>query len=140
MANCLWMVGEFTDENGATHVVPGSHRAGRWPAYEEDVETVAGTGSVGTIMVWDGRLWHRTGVNRTNEPRLGVLCAYCRPFVRPQENSTLSVSPEVLEECSDELLTLLGFRSWQGLGSLDGPTYGVLQARPTGYTRELPSR
>jgi ectoine hydroxylase-related dioxygenase (phytanoyl-CoA dioxygenase family) len=137
MANCLWMVDASEERNGATRVVPGSHRERRWPGFVEDVETIAATGSIGTIMVWDGRLWHRTGVNVTNEPRRGLLCSYCRPFVRTQENSTLSVSPEALAECSPELLTLLGFRNWQGLGSLDGAGHGVLQARPTRYSQEL---
>lgn len=137
IANCLWMIDTFEEQNGATRVVPGSHRERRWPAFDEDVETAAATGPIGTIMVWDGRLWHRTGVNLTDEPRRGLLCSYCRPFVRAQENSTLSVSPDVLAECPPELLTLLGFRNWQGLGSLDGAGHGVLQARPTRYSQLL---
>ena len=58
-------------------------------------------------------------------------------FVRQQENATMSVSPEVLETCSEELLTLLGFRSWMGLGSVDGANYGVLRGRPSQFSRPM---
>jgi ectoine hydroxylase-related dioxygenase (phytanoyl-CoA dioxygenase family) len=137
ITNCLWMLDEFTDENGATRVVPGSHLAGRWPEPEEAIDTFPATGPRGTIMVWDGRLWHGAGVNTTDEPRRGLLAAYCAPFVRQQENATVSLSPEVLETSSDELLTLLGFRSWMGIGSVDGANYGVLRGRPSEFSKPL---
>jgi ectoine hydroxylase-related dioxygenase (phytanoyl-CoA dioxygenase family) len=137
IANCLWMLDEFTDENGATRVVPGSHLAGRWPEPGQAIETWPATGPKGTIMVWDGRLWHGTGVNTTDQPRRGLLAAYCAPFVRQQENAAVSASPEVLENGSEELLTLLGFRSWMGLGSVDGANYGVLRGRPSDFSRPL---
>jgi ectoine hydroxylase-related dioxygenase (phytanoyl-CoA dioxygenase family) len=141
IANCVWMLDAFTDENGATRVVPASHKAGRWPDPDDEVETAPAEGPDGAIMVWDGRLWHGTGVNRTDRPRRGLLAAYCKPFLRTQENSTISVDPKVLEQCSPELLTLLGYRSWTyGLGSVEGSARGVLNPRTTHFTRELEPR
>jgi hypothetical protein len=66
-----------------------------------------------------------------------VLAAYCRPFIRPQENHTMSLAPEVLAECSPELLALLGFQTWNGLGMIEGSRHGVLNARPTAFSGEL---
>jgi ectoine hydroxylase-related dioxygenase (phytanoyl-CoA dioxygenase family) len=137
LANTMWMLSDFTPENGATRVVPGSHLAKRWPGPGETIESFPATGPAGTLMVWDGRLWHGTGPSRASEPRLGLLTAYCAPFLRQQENSTVSVSPEVLAHCSDDLRTLLGFRSWAGMGSIDGADNGVLRDRPTRYSGAL---
>ena len=137
IANCAWMLDDYTEENGATRVVPDSHRTGRWPEPHEEVEVATAVGPAGTIMVWDGRLWHGTGVNRTDKPRRGLLAAYCKPFLRTQENSTISVDPAVLEQCSPEMLTLLGFRTWHGLGMVEGSRHGDLNRRPTVYSREL---
>jgi ectoine hydroxylase-related dioxygenase (phytanoyl-CoA dioxygenase family) len=137
LANCQWMLADVTEENGATRVVPRSHLARRWPRDGEAIETVPATGPAGTIMVWDGRLWHGTGVNRTPSPRYALLAAYCSPFIRQQENFSLTVPPEVLAKCSPELLGLLGFRNWQDLGMVDGSMHGEIHFRPARHTREL---
>ncbi len=137
IANCAWMLDPFTDENGATRVVPGTHRLGDWPEDGAEIETLPATGPAGGLMVWDGRLWHGTGANRTPKPRRGILAAYCKPFVRTQENSTVSVDPEVLAQASPELLTLLGFRTWQGLGMVDGARHDQLRTRPETFSGEL---
>jgi ectoine hydroxylase-related dioxygenase (phytanoyl-CoA dioxygenase family) len=135
IANCLWMLDDFVEENGATRVVPGSHHAMRWPANDEPVETVPATGARGTIMMFDGRLWHGTGANQTELPRRALLSAYCRPFVRQQENLTVSISPDALAMCSPELIALLGFHNWKGLGSVEGADLG--SQRPENFSREL---
>lgn len=137
IANSLWMLDDFTEENGATRVVPRTQRAMRWPDPDAQIETVAATGPAGTLLVWDGRLWHGTGANRTDTPRHGLISAYGRPFLRPQENHTVSVSPEVLAESSPELLALLGFAPWLGIGMIDGKLYEPQAGRPMQYSREL---
>jgi ectoine hydroxylase-related dioxygenase (phytanoyl-CoA dioxygenase family) len=137
LANCLWMLDDFTADNGATRVVPKSHRAGRWPSAEAHIETAPATGPAGTMMVWDGRLWHGTGVNRTDSARHGLLVAFCRPFIRSQENHTVSIAPDVLAQCSPQLLTLLGFSPWRALGMIDGGLAQMRHGRPTSYSGEL---
>lgn len=148
--NVMWMLVDFTDENGGTRLVPGSHRIQAEPPRDTEVATVAGTGPAGTALVFDGRIWHGTGANTTaDQYRYGVLTYFCRPWLRPQENYTLSTHPDVLATADDELKTLLGFRVWRTLGGVQGPwglgtpetmlqfrTNGMVD-RPTDYLGEL---
>ena len=79
-------------------------RAGRAAARRAAWTTVAGVGPAGTALVFDGRIWHGTGANTTaDQYRSGVLTYFCRPWLRPQENYTLSTHPDVLAELDDEL-------------------------------------
>jgi ectoine hydroxylase-related dioxygenase (phytanoyl-CoA dioxygenase family) len=148
--NVMWMLADFTEDNGATRLVPGSHRIPSEPPHDGSVRTVAGTGPVGTALVFDGRIWHGTGANVTaDQQRHGVLTYFCRPWMRPQENYTLSTHPDALADLDDELRALLGFRVWRTLGGVHGP-YGIgtpgdglgfrtsgMVERPTEYLGEL---
>ncbi len=121
VANAMWMLDDFTAENGATRVRPGSHLKSEGPVPTlDDSATLPVTGSAGTVMVFDGRLWHQTGANVTNgERRHGILAYYCRPFVRTQENWFLSIDPAVLDR-RPELRPLLGYELYLSLGMVDG--------------------
>jgi ectoine hydroxylase-related dioxygenase (phytanoyl-CoA dioxygenase family) len=120
--NVMWMLNDFTEENGATRLVPGSHLRTEEPPRDVPTETVAGVGPAGTALVFDGRVWHGTGANTTaDEHRYGVLTYCCRPWLRPQENYTLSTHPDVLPLLDDELRALLGLRVWRTLGGVEGP-------------------
>ena len=124
VANIMWMLDDFTPENGATCVVPGSHKRGHGPAPAD----LAGRATAlpvrapaGTALVFDGRLWHQTGANVTAEERRhGILAYYCRPFMRQQENWFVSLRPEVLEAASPQLRQLLGYDHYLSLGMIDG--------------------
>lgn len=128
VANIAWMLDPFTDENGATRVVPGSHlrpvQPGAAPA------TVAATGPAGAALVFDGRLVHGTGANRTQgEDRRAILSYFCRPFIRQQENFFLGLDEAVLDRASPMLLERLGYRIWAGLGRTDSPADAGFQRR-----------
>ena len=128
--NVMWMLVDFTEENGATRLVPGSHRIPAEPPGDGPVATVPGVGPAGTALVFDGRIWHGTGANTTaDEHRYGVLTYFCRPWMRPQENYTLSTHPDVLASADDELRALLGLRVWRTLGGVEGPWGAARQAR-----------
>jgi ectoine hydroxylase-related dioxygenase (phytanoyl-CoA dioxygenase family) len=136
VANSLYMLDDFTEENGGTRVAPGSHLDASYTAAAPP-ETVAATGPAGTVMIFDGRLWHGTGANTSTIRRAGALGYYCRPFVRQQENMTMSLAPEVVAQCSPELLSLLGFQTWRTLGMVEGSFHGHINARPASFVTEL---
>lgn len=120
VVNTAWMLEDHSEQNGGTRLVPGSHL---WPELPEDkpeAESIAATGPAGTMVMFDGRLWHGTGANRTAGRRHLLLGYFCRPWIRPQENFTLSLLDELYEEASPELLGLLGFRTYGTLGNVNG--------------------
>ena len=126
VANVMWMLDDFTPENGATRIVHGSHLLGRGPDYGPDDmarPTIPVCGPAGTAMVFEGRLWHQTGANKTaDQRRVGILAYYCRPFVRQQENFFVSLPPEVLERTKQDskLRQLIGWDHYLSLGMIDG--------------------
>jgi ectoine hydroxylase-related dioxygenase (phytanoyl-CoA dioxygenase family) len=122
VANIMWMLTDFTPDNGATRVTPGSHLSGEAPPLTvADDLTVPVCGPAGTAMVFDGRLWHQTGANTTEgDRRYGILAYYCRPFMRQQENWFLSLDPAVLERWGPPLRGLLGYHNYLSLGMIDG--------------------
>ena len=119
--NVLWMLVDFTDGNGGTRVVPGSHLFGRQPDGASDVEAVSAEGPAGTALIIDARVWHGTGANVTGGQRLALLTTFCGPQFRPQENFTVGTSPDVLKDASPELLALLGFKVWNAYGRVENP-------------------
>ena len=129
VVNVVWMIGAFTPENGGTRVVPRSHLWGRRPDQPQDnaVETVALEGPPGTVGFLDGRIWHGTGANTSDQSRWAILTTFCGPQFRPQENFTLGTAPEVLADASPDLLALLGFKVWHAYGRVESPTVAFVQ-------------
>lgn len=120
--NVMWMLNDFSAENGGTRFVPGSHLRGRPPEqWDGDGETLAAEGPAGTAMIFDGRLWHGTGANVSSQNRFGLLSTFCGPQFRPQENFTIGARAELLSEAPPELLALLGFKIWSGYGRVESP-------------------
>jgi ectoine hydroxylase-related dioxygenase (phytanoyl-CoA dioxygenase family) len=118
--NVAWCVDDFTADNGATCVVPGSHLLNRLPQPDEPIEAVPLVAPAGTMVVFESRLWHRTGFNRTaGERRAGIFGWYTRPIYRTQENWFLALDPSIRQFASDDLLVLLGFKA-EGLGLVYG--------------------
>jgi hypothetical protein len=120
--NVSWFIDAFTEDNGATLVVPGTHEGGVDPTYELAPEAPAQlTGPAGSMAVVDGRLHHSTGLNRTpDQKRRGILATFTPPFIRGQENWTRSLDPEVLRR-HPELSAITGFDEWMTLGGVNGP-------------------
>lgn len=139
VANCGWLLDDFTEDNGGTRVVPGSHRWGRGPSPEEAESsgTVAVEGPAGSAFLFDGRLWHGTGANRTTQRRHVILNYACVPWLRQQENFTVSLAPRVLERCGEDLLARFGFKVRGTLGGVQGPREGALMERPESFLEAL---
>jgi len=106
--NSMWALDDFTVENGATRVVPGSHRwTDRIPVDPD--ETVPVTMPAGSVLFIVGSLWHGGGENRTDRPRLGVLLEYAAGWLRQQENHVLAVPPEIVRTLPERLQELIGY-------------------------------
>ena len=104
VCNAMWMLTDFTADNGATLVVPGSHLSGRQPdpGLDDNADWVPAVGTAGTAVVFEGRTWHSTGENRTKGMRIGLTTNFCAPQFRQQENFLLGTRPEVLESASPD--------------------------------------
>jgi len=119
--NVAWCLDDFTEENGATRFVPGSHKLNRAPTAEDaGAETLPMEAEAGSIVVFESRVWHKTGNNRTkSETRAGVFGWYSKPIYRTQENWFLSLRPEIRQFASEDALVLLGYKT-VGLGLVNG--------------------
>jgi ectoine hydroxylase-related dioxygenase (phytanoyl-CoA dioxygenase family) len=121
ICNSMWALTDFTIENGATRFVPGSHRADRSPQpFGEPVETRAAEMKAGSVLVFDGSIWHGGGANRTTERRLGLAMNYCAGWIRQQENQQLGIPVDVARTFSPRLRKLVGFGLYKKLiGHID---------------------
>ncbi len=104
---------DFTKDNGATRVVPGSHRACTLAESE-----VSGAVSVeakrGDLLIWDANLWHGGGANQTDTRRIGLLTYWVAGWVRPDDNLLLLIPREKISRFPRRLQELVGFRAYQG--------------------------
>jgi ectoine hydroxylase-related dioxygenase (phytanoyl-CoA dioxygenase family) len=126
VCNVIYMLDDFTEENGATLVVPGSHRRSLNDLNAESFAegAVSATRRAGSAIVMESRIWHSIGVNKTSsDGRHGILTAYCKPFLRTQSNWVHTTPPDLVASFSPELQQLLGYHGWRSLGGLQGP-YG----------------
>ena len=113
VCNTIWLLDDFTAENGATRVVPGSHRWGRRPQDalgDPDAPHPAErlvTGTAGAVVVMNAHLWHGGTANRTAAPRLAMHAFYCRRDKPQQQYQKQMLRPEVQASLSPELRDLL---------------------------------
>jgi ectoine hydroxylase-related dioxygenase (phytanoyl-CoA dioxygenase family) len=115
--NAIYMISEFTEANGGTRVVPGSHKGppptirrtedGGYAGY--DGETAAIEGDPGTTFVFDGRLWHGAGEPRVSG-RIAIVAFYVISVLRQAENYTACLHDDVYERLSREQREMLGFK------------------------------
>lgn len=118
--NIMWALDDFTEANGATHVVPGSHR---WvdERPDENTETVRAVMPAGSCMFFVGSVFHGGGANNTDKPRFGTIIEYCSGWLRPQENHILAVPQAVVKTLPERLQELLGYNIYPPfVGNVDG--------------------
>ena len=104
----VWAINDFTKENGATQVVPGSHK---WHKDREPLpeEIAYAEMKAGSVFIYTGSVLHGGGTNVTDQPRLGVFLHYAPSWLRQEENQYLSCPPEVAKNFSPELRSLIGY-------------------------------
>jgi ectoine hydroxylase-related dioxygenase (phytanoyl-CoA dioxygenase family) len=120
VCNTMWAVTDFTEKNGATRLVPGSHTRDRAPDFGEPQATIAAEMPRGSVLVYNGSLWHGGGANGSDARRMGIAMNYCAGWVRQQENQLLGIPLETVRGFSPRLRKLCGFGLYHGLlGHID---------------------
>jgi ectoine hydroxylase-related dioxygenase (phytanoyl-CoA dioxygenase family) len=132
----IWAIDDFTEKNGATEVIPGSHlwddaavdrfiyrqdfttrrdaaAQGEAVRPEDDPALLAKlrriTMPAGSVVFFLGTLVHRGGANRSDRPRRAVTNQYCQPWARQQENYTLAIPPADAARLPERLRAMLGY-------------------------------
>jgi len=115
-ANSNYVLQDLTHRNGATEIIPGSHKLARKPTKREtdchDLASKKVCAPKGSLIFWHGHLWHRSGENLSSSDRQALLAAYAASFFREvcmEENPYLYASPNNQNLFSSELKTLLGW-------------------------------
>jgi ectoine hydroxylase-related dioxygenase (phytanoyl-CoA dioxygenase family) len=120
VCNTMWALTDFTEANGATRVVPGSHVADASPDFGSPYDSVPAEMEAGSVLVWHGSLWHGGGANTTPERRVGLAMNYCAGWIRQQENQQLGIPLDLLRTFEPRLQALCGFTVYNGLiGHID---------------------
>ncbi|HVX19797.1 MAG TPA: phytanoyl-CoA dioxygenase family protein [Acidimicrobiales bacterium] len=118
--NTMWALDDFTEANGATRMVPGTHRRPEKRLAEAD-EVVVADMPAGSVLLYLGSLLHGGGANTTDRPRLGVVLEYSVSWLRPQENLGLTYPPDLVRDLPERLQELLGYNLYPPfLGYVDG--------------------
>ncbi len=119
-AATIWAIDDFTADNGATVVMPGSHRwGGRRPGPDDPALPVVMP--AGSCVFFVGTLWHGGGANTTDHDRLAVTAQYCQPWLRTMEAFTLSVPRYVAQTVSDDSRRMIGYSIHPPfVGAVDG--------------------
>ncbi len=114
----MWAVSDFRADNGATLLVPGSHK---WPADRkaQPDEIVRGEMPAGSVLFWMGGLLHGAGENSSSDWRYGVILTYSLGWVRQEENQYMDIPRARIAELSPEVRDLVGFKMFGALGFYD---------------------
>jgi ectoine hydroxylase-related dioxygenase (phytanoyl-CoA dioxygenase family) len=129
VCNIVWLLDDFTEDNGPPRYVPGTHRSGKLPQEvladpsAKHPDEVLITGKAGTIVVMNAHLWHGGLANRTDRPRLAMHSFYCRRDQPQQQYQKELLRPEVQRALSPGLRHLL---------ALDDPMNDELSAQFSG--------
>jgi ectoine hydroxylase-related dioxygenase (phytanoyl-CoA dioxygenase family) len=110
--NVIWCLVDFTLENGATLMWPGSHLSGQVPDPEGDFPNyVRAIAPAGTALIWDAALWHATGLNVSGMERYSLTAFYQRPWIKGKTDSARLLPPEARAAMSDEARRVLGLQT-----------------------------
>jgi ectoine hydroxylase-related dioxygenase (phytanoyl-CoA dioxygenase family) len=126
-ANCNWLLTDYTRDNGALAVVPGSHLRHHRPnvfQLEGVDEAIPVEAPAGSAVVFHGNLWHGAFPRKNPGLRLGLSTYYSRSYLQVNEDYRAALTPDVLERNPKRLGVLLGLASAWGWTSADGPRFG----------------
>jgi ectoine hydroxylase-related dioxygenase (phytanoyl-CoA dioxygenase family) len=137
--NVMIALSDFTEENGATRIVPGSHRWDEYPEIrvmpdgevDDRYPSIAAEMPTGSLCFFLGTTYHGGGANRSSDDRHGITMAYCAGWLRPQENFTVAVAQELAAAFDPDLQALMGWKPGHR-GSL-----GVIYSHPRHFSGPL---
>ena len=113
--SCMFALSEFTAENGATRVVPGSHK---WADYSREAtedEITQAVMPLGSGMIYTGKVLHSAGANKTkDDARFGLHMSYIYGWLTPEEAGCLGVTEERAKSLTQMQQRLLGYRCYDG--------------------------
>jgi len=107
--NTIWAMTDFTEENGATRLIPGS-QADPVDLGRSIDESVPAEMTKGSCLLYTGKVYHGGGANQSDDVRVGLNVTYNVGWLRQEENQYLSVPREIAEALDDDLLKLMGYR------------------------------
>jgi ectoine hydroxylase-related dioxygenase (phytanoyl-CoA dioxygenase family) len=120
VCNTMWALTDFTGENGATRIMPGTHKSDRSPDYGGAYDSIPAEMAQGAVLIWHGSLWHGGGANRSDAVRVGIAMNYCAGWVRQQENQQLGIPLEIARGFGPRLRELVGYGVYRSLmGHID---------------------
>jgi ectoine hydroxylase-related dioxygenase (phytanoyl-CoA dioxygenase family) len=129
--NVAFCISPYTRTNGATRVVPGSHRCPETTVPRDGPvpgETIV-EAPRGAAVIWDIATWHGASANRSDEVRYAVMTPWRRSWVRPEADLARIIQPEVLERAGEEGRRVFGFSSRSPY--VDRWQWDAAQGRPT---------
>lgn len=104
----MWMLTDFTQDNGGTKLVPGSHKTRRPPHDTQDKDEIAISGTAGSVLIWHGGVWHRNGANTTHDQhRMGANIAYIPRFIHRPRSQWPLIKTHVYDKLSGRMQKLL---------------------------------
>lgn len=120
MVNVLWTLDPFTAANGATRIVPGSHRWERRRA-SHDCEWAVADAPAGAAIIWLGETLHGGGANDSDALRRGLVLSYSAGWLAPAEKLLLSIPPHIARTLPERLAQLIGYQIHRpNLGWVEG--------------------
>ena len=126
----MWALTDFTNENGATRVVAGSHKLEDKNNFEVK-DTEPAEMEAGSVLLYTGSLFHGAGSNKTDSVRIGLTIQYTLGWLRQEENQYLGVPHEILNDLPEKLLRLMGYQEGAfSLGFYDNQRDPIAAIRP----------
>lgn len=121
----MWALDDFTMENGATRIVPGSQGTREISDFK-DAEVVQAEMTKGSAMFYLGSTVHGGGANRSPAPRCGLINTYSLGWLRQEVNQYLTVPREIADSYPENIRRLMGYQS-------HGEYLGVYPGDPDGH-------
>lgn len=108
-ASVIWALDDFTLENGATRVVPGSHRWVSPRAVQDDDTVIQAPMPKGSALFYLGSVWHGGGANKSNRARAGLISTYSLGWLRQEVNQYLTIPRHIAASYPERIQKLIGY-------------------------------